>query len=142
VLFIGGLTLAALATPRASDRGVPQPTPDPQPVALAALAPEPVVEIVLPEPPPPAAPEPPAPAPVEWLPEAPPPPSPAPMPRELSPAPAPMEAPADEAAPAVTHGTSVRFVNSPAEAARRARGQDRLLFVLHISGNFEDPGFT
>jgi hypothetical protein len=41
-----------------------------------------------------------------------------------------------------THGTSVEFVNTPGEAARLAKQQQRLVFVLHVSGNFEDPRFT
>jgi hypothetical protein len=41
-----------------------------------------------------------------------------------------------------TYGTRVEFVRTPAEAARQARGKDKLVFLLHVSGNFEDPGFT
>jgi len=41
-----------------------------------------------------------------------------------------------------TFGTSVNFLRSPAEAAREARKEDKLLFVLHIAGNFEDDRFT
>jgi hypothetical protein len=41
-----------------------------------------------------------------------------------------------------TYGTSVQFVNNPAEAARQARRQDKLVFLLHVSGNFEDAKFT
>ena len=40
------------------------------------------------------------------------------------------------------YGTSVNFMRSPAAAARRAAKEDRLLFTLHVSGNFEDPQFT
>ena len=39
-------------------------------------------------------------------------------------------------------GTSVDFVDSPKEAAALARQQEKLVFVLHVSGNFEDPRFT
>jgi hypothetical protein len=39
-------------------------------------------------------------------------------------------------------GTSVEFVDNPATAARTAAREDKLLFVLHVSGNFEDPDFT
>jgi hypothetical protein len=42
----------------------------------------------------------------------------------------------------VTHGTRVEFVCTPAEAARQARDKDKLVFLLHVSGNFEDPGLT
>jgi hypothetical protein len=41
-----------------------------------------------------------------------------------------------------TYGTSVAFLATPAEAARQARREQKLLFVLHISGNFEDSRFT
>ncbi len=41
-----------------------------------------------------------------------------------------------------TYGTSVNFMRSPAAAARRANKEDKLIFTLHVSGNFEDPQFT
>jgi hypothetical protein len=40
------------------------------------------------------------------------------------------------------YSTSVDFNNTPAEAARFASDQHRLMFLLHVSGNFEEPGFT
>jgi hypothetical protein len=40
------------------------------------------------------------------------------------------------------HGTTVHFVNTPSEAAREAKKQEKLVFVLHVSGQFEDPGIT
>jgi hypothetical protein len=40
------------------------------------------------------------------------------------------------------HGTSVVFVDSPSEAARQALKEEKLVFVLHVSGLFEDPRFT
>jgi hypothetical protein len=40
------------------------------------------------------------------------------------------------------HGTAVHFVNTPSEAARRALKEEKLVFVLHVSGHFEDPGIT
>lgn len=40
------------------------------------------------------------------------------------------------------HGTSVDFYDTPSEAATRAKKQQKLVFVLHVSGNFEDPRFT
>jgi len=40
------------------------------------------------------------------------------------------------------YGTEVHFVDSPAEAARQATKQEKLVFVLHVSGNFETPDFT
>ena len=39
-------------------------------------------------------------------------------------------------------GTAVAFVDSPRIAAEQALKQHKLVFVLHVSGNFEDPGFT
>jgi len=39
-------------------------------------------------------------------------------------------------------GTSVEFVSTPSEAARRAKKEEKLVFVLHVSGHFEDPKFT
>jgi hypothetical protein len=39
-------------------------------------------------------------------------------------------------------GTTVAFLASPKIAAEEAVKQRKLLFVLHVSGNFEDPGFT
>jgi hypothetical protein len=41
-----------------------------------------------------------------------------------------------------THGTSVEFVATPSEAAALAKKQEKLVFVLHVSGLFEDPRFT
>jgi hypothetical protein len=39
-------------------------------------------------------------------------------------------------------GTSVNFVDSPSEAAQQAKKDGKLVFVLHVSGDFEDPRFT
>jgi hypothetical protein len=39
-------------------------------------------------------------------------------------------------------GTTVSFVATPRLAQEQAAMDDKLVFVLHISGNFEDPGFT
>jgi hypothetical protein len=39
-------------------------------------------------------------------------------------------------------GTTVDFVDTPKEAAAPAKKQEKLVFVLHVSGNFEDPRFT
>jgi hypothetical protein len=38
--------------------------------------------------------------------------------------------------------TAVEFVRNPQEACRLANADDKLTFILHLSGNFEDPGFT
>lgn len=40
------------------------------------------------------------------------------------------------------HGTSVVFAKSPAEAASQALAEEKLVFVLHVSGNFETPNYT
>ena len=39
-------------------------------------------------------------------------------------------------------GTTVEFVDTPSAAARQAKKEQKLVFVLHVSGNFEDPRFT
>jgi hypothetical protein len=39
-------------------------------------------------------------------------------------------------------GTTIDFVDTPKEAADLAKKDGRLVFVLHVSGNFEDPRFT
>ncbi len=41
-----------------------------------------------------------------------------------------------------TYGTQVLFLNNPEAAAQLARRDKKLLFVMHISGNFEDSCFT
>jgi hypothetical protein len=41
-----------------------------------------------------------------------------------------------------TYETKVRFHPTMADAADEARKSKKMLFVLHISGDFEDPGFT
>ena len=40
------------------------------------------------------------------------------------------------------HGTTVEFLDTPSEAARKAKKEEKLVFILHVSGNFEDPKFT
>jgi len=39
-------------------------------------------------------------------------------------------------------GTSILFEDSPKEAAAQALKEEKLVFVLHISGHFEDPKLT
>jgi hypothetical protein len=39
-------------------------------------------------------------------------------------------------------GTTIEFIDSPKEAAAQAKKEQKLVFVLHVSGNFEDPRFT
>jgi len=53
--------------------------------------------------------------------------------------------PASELLPAdrcKTYDTKLRFHPTLADAADEARKERKMLFVLHISGDFEDPGFT
>lgn len=40
------------------------------------------------------------------------------------------------------YGTSVEWAGTPSEAAKLAKEQEKLVFVLHVSGYFEDPKFT
>lgn len=47
-----------------------------------------------------------------------------------------------EATSCGAHGTTVEFVDTPREAARKAKDEQKLVFILHVSGNFEDPRFT
>jgi hypothetical protein len=39
-------------------------------------------------------------------------------------------------------GTNVKFLKTPSDAARQALKEEKLVFVLHVSGDFEDPDFT
>jgi len=48
----------------------------------------------------------------------------------------------DQPATCGDYGTSVNFEKTPADAARKALKEEKLVFVLHISGLFEDPDFT
>jgi len=41
-----------------------------------------------------------------------------------------------------SHGTALEWVESPELAYVQAREQNKLVFLIHISGNFEIPGFT
>ena len=40
------------------------------------------------------------------------------------------------------YGTSVIFAESAAAAAKQALKEEKLVFVLHVSGNFEASAFT
>lgn len=40
------------------------------------------------------------------------------------------------------YGTTIRWEGSPSQAAAKARAQEKLVFVLHVSGYFENPAFT
>jgi len=46
-----------------------------------------------------------------------------------------------EGATCGSYGTTIDFVDTPKEAAELALKQEKLVFVLHVSGNFEDPRF-
>lgn len=39
-------------------------------------------------------------------------------------------------------GTSLHFEPTPKDAAKKALKEEKLVLVLHVSGNFEDPTFT
>ena len=39
-------------------------------------------------------------------------------------------------------GTVLKWADSPADAYQVAEQQDKLVFMIHVSGNFEIPGFT
>jgi hypothetical protein len=41
-----------------------------------------------------------------------------------------------------SYGTSVNFVDTPSLAAQQAKKEQKLVFVLHVSGHFEDPKLT
>jgi hypothetical protein len=51
-------------------------------------------------------------------------------------------APKDGEVCAGDFGTSVAFLKTPSEAAKQALKEEKLVFVLHVSGDFEDPDFT
>ena len=44
--------------------------------------------------------------------------------------------------PAGMFGTSILFAANPTEAKKQAGTQEKLVFLLHVSGDFDDPGFT
>jgi hypothetical protein len=39
-------------------------------------------------------------------------------------------------------GTSLHFLKTPSDAAKQAQKEEKLVFVLHVSGDFENPDFT
>lgn len=55
---------------------------------------------------------------------------------------APPSSPLPKQPPGETYGTEVLFLNNREAAAEMARHEHKLLFVMHISGNFEDSCFT
>ena len=40
------------------------------------------------------------------------------------------------------YGTSVNFMATPQDAAKWAKKQEKLVFILHVSGEFENSGLT
>lgn len=42
----------------------------------------------------------------------------------------------------VCFGTTIKFVETPKDAAAQAKKDEKLVMILHVSGNFEDPRFT
>jgi hypothetical protein len=40
------------------------------------------------------------------------------------------------------YGTSVHFEKTPSDAAKKALKEEKLVFVLHVSGDFENSDFT
>lgn len=41
-----------------------------------------------------------------------------------------------------TYGTTIQWAASPADASQRAEDEEKLVFMMHVSGNFKIPGFT
>jgi hypothetical protein len=41
-----------------------------------------------------------------------------------------------------SYGTSVEFEETPKAAADKAKKDEKLVFILHVSGDFEDSGRT
>jgi len=54
----------------------------------------------------------------------------------------PPKTPPGEGATCGSYGTTVEFLDNRAEASAKAKKEGKLVFVLHVSGNFEDPRFT
>ncbi len=143
-LLIGILALLIRRTPAAADPAMP---PD---VALAANELRETIRADLPAAPVQAEPVPPAPAIPEPAAPSPPPVLPDPLPtRPVAPAPtAPSPVPAQgSGAPAACaadhrYGTRIDFEDDPAVAAEKALKEKKLLFVLHVAGNFEKDCFT
>ena len=46
------------------------------------------------------------------------------------------------AEPCGDHGTSLHFEKSPKEAATKAAKEEKLVFVVHVSGIFEETDLT
>ena len=48
----------------------------------------------------------------------------------------------EEPATCGEYGTNLHFEKTPSDAAKKALKEEKLVFVLHVSGNFEDSEFT
>jgi len=53
----------------------------------------------------------------------------------------PLQLPAEETCKG-DFGTAVKFLPTPSDAAKAASKEHKLVLVLHVSGDFEDPDFT
>jgi hypothetical protein len=144
-ILLGGLILVMRGTPSASNPAAPAE------VALAVVPPGDTTPADIPAAPVKVEPAPPAPV---APPPAPPVDSPVPasppdaVPAAAAPAPAAdpvVQGPAEAAAACPVdrrYGTRIDFEDSPAEAAEKALKDKKLLFVLHVAGNFEKDRFT
>jgi hypothetical protein len=66
----------------------------------------------------------------------------APANKQAHPAPDPTPPRAKSTPTRSRFGTAVDFVDDPTEAAKLALKEKKLLFVLHVAGNFEESCFT
>ena len=41
-----------------------------------------------------------------------------------------------------SYGTQIEFTDSPSDAAKKAKKEGMLVFILHVSGHFEDLRIT
>jgi hypothetical protein len=57
-------------------------------------------------------------------------------------APSPVPATCDAKGTCGNYGTTIEFRKTPQSAAAQALKEEKLVMVLHVSGNFEDPTFT
>lgn len=56
--------------------------------------------------------------------------------------PKPSPSPLEKESSCGEFGTSVHFEDTPADAAKQAKKDEKLVMILHVSGHFEDPRFT
>jgi len=61
---------------------------------------------------------------------------------ETNQVPRPEAPPVNDPACAAVPGTAVEFVKNPLTAFKLAAAESKLVFMIHLSGNFEDKGFT